>query len=98
MDAKPIIMTVSFQARPGKEAELRVALTEVLAPTRREEGCLFYDLHVADGDPSKFLFYESWASKAHHEAHDLTPHIQRLRSRIRELSDPAVKAWWEKIV
>ena len=98
MDAKPIIMTVSFQARPGKEAELREALTEVLTPTREEDGCLFYDLHVAADDPSKFLFHESWASNAHHDAHDQTAHIQRLRSRIKELSLPAAKTWWVKII
>jgi quinol monooxygenase YgiN len=97
MDAKPIIMTVGFQARPGKEVELRAALTEVLVPTRREDGCLFYDLHVAADDPSKFLFHESWTSEAHHAAHDQTPHIQRLRARIKELSLPPAKAWWEKI-
>ena len=97
MDTNPIIMTVGFQARPGKEAELRKALTEVLTPTRQEDGCLFYDLHVAADDPSKFLFHESWASNAHHEAHDRTPHIQRLRARIKELSLPAAKTWWEKI-
>jgi quinol monooxygenase YgiN len=97
MDAKPIIMTVSFQARPGKEAELREALTEVLAPTRQEDGCLFYDLHVAADDTSKLMFHESWASNAHHEAHDRTTHIQRLRSRIGELSFPPAKTWWEKI-
>ncbi len=98
MDATPIIMTVNFQARPGKEAELRAALTEVVGPTRQEDGCLFYDLHVSADDPSKFLFHESWASKTHHEAHDRTAHIQRLRARINELSLPAAKAWWEKIV
>ena len=96
-DTKPIIMTVSFQARPGKETELRQALTDVLTPTRQEAGCLFYNLHVAADDPSKFLFHESWASGAHHAAHDLTPHIQRLRSVIKELSLPAVKAWWEAL-
>jgi len=68
MSAKPIIMTVGFQALPGKEAELRQALTEVLAPTHREDGCLFYDLHVASDNPGKFLFHESWASDAHHDA------------------------------
>jgi quinol monooxygenase YgiN len=97
MSAKPIIMTVLFQARPGREAELRQALTDVLEPTRKEDGCLFYDLHVATDDPSKLLFHESWASQAHHAAHDRTPHIQALRARIGELSLPAVKNWWEKI-
>jgi quinol monooxygenase YgiN len=98
MNAKPIIMTVGFQARPGKELELREALTDVLAPTRNEEGCLFYDLHIAADDPSKFLFHESWASDTHHEAHDRTPHIQQLRARLKEISFPAVKNRWEKIV
>ncbi len=97
MDPKPIIMTVTFQARPGKEAELREALTQVLAPTRQEPGCLFYNLHVAADDPTKFLFHESWATQAHHAAHDTTPHIQHLRSIVKELTLPPVKAWWEAI-
>jgi quinol monooxygenase YgiN len=68
MDPKTIVMTVSFQARPGKEAELREALTGVLTPARQDDGCLFYDLRVAADDPSKFLLRESWAANAHHEA------------------------------
>jgi quinol monooxygenase YgiN len=97
MHIEPIIMTVVFQALPGKEEELRKALSDVVAPTRREEGCLFYDLHVAEGDSGRFLFHESWATQAHHAAHDQTPHIQALRARMRELSAPQVKTWWEKI-
>lgn len=97
MTDKPIIMTVLFQALPGKEAELRQALTDLLAPTRQEDGCLFYDLHVDSADPSKLLFHESWASDEHHKAHDRTPHIQALRARMSGLSLPPVKHWWEKI-
>ena len=97
MNENPIIMTVAFEARPGKEAELRKALTDVVGPTRKEDGCLYYNLHVAAGDPSKFLFHESWATDAHHQAHDQTEHIRGLRSRIAELSLPPVKNWWEKI-
>jgi quinol monooxygenase YgiN len=97
MSEKPIIMTVLFQARPGKEAELKQALTDVLAPTRQEDGCIFYDLHVAADDPAKLLFHESWTTDAHHDAHDRTPHIQALRARIGDLSHPAVKTWWQKI-
>src|SRR4051812_44729612 len=97
MNAGPIIMTVLFQALPGKEAELRQALTDLLEPTRKEEGCLFYDLHVNTNDPSKLLFHESWASQEHHSAHDRTPHIQNLRARMKELCQPPVKNWWEKI-
>jgi quinol monooxygenase YgiN len=97
MSAKVLTLTVTFQARPGKESELRAALTALLAPTRAEDGCINYDLHTVPDDPSKFLFYENWASNAHHEAHDKTPHIQNLRARINEISFPPVKTFWEKI-
>jgi quinol monooxygenase YgiN len=97
MNTKPVTLTVTFQARPGKEAELRKTLLGLLAPTRAEAGCINYDLHIAPDDPKKFLFYENWASKSHHEAHDKTPHVQNLRSRINEISLPPVKSFWEKI-
>ena len=97
MSEKPITLTVVFQARPGKEAALRKALTAMLAPTRREAGCLNYDLHIAADDPAKFLFYENWASKGHHAAHDQTAHVQNLRAHIHELSFPPVKNFWEKM-
>jgi quinol monooxygenase YgiN len=97
MNSKILTLVVAFQARPGKEAELRALLTGMLAPTRQEAGCLNYDLHTAPDDPSKFLFYENWASQEHHQAHDRTPHVQNLRARIQEFSLPPVKTFWEKM-
>ena len=97
MNSKVLTLTVTFQARPGKEAELRALLTGLLEPTRQEAGCLNYDLHIATDDPAKFLFYENWASKEHHQAHDKTPHIQNLRTHINDLSFPPVKNFWEKM-
>jgi quinol monooxygenase YgiN len=97
MNTKPVTLVVVFQARPGMEAELRRTLLGLLAPTRKEAGCINYDLHAAPDDPAKFLFYENWASKAHHEAHDKTVHIQNLRARINEISLQPVKTFWEKI-
>lgn len=76
---------------------MRATLTGLLAPTRTEDGCINYDLHIAPDDPAKFLIYENWASKAHHKAHDKTPHVQNLRARIKELSLPPVKGFWKKI-
>ena len=78
---KNITVVATFQARPGKETELKEALIDLVAPTRKEAGCINYDLHVAPDDPSKFLFYENWTSNAHLDAHGQTPHIQNLRTR-----------------
>jgi quinol monooxygenase YgiN len=98
MTTKPITLVVNFQARPGKEAELRETLLGLIPPTLKENGCINYDLHVAPDDPSKFLFYENWTSKAHLDAHGQTPHIQNLRAHMDELcAKPPQLVFWEKI-
>jgi quinol monooxygenase YgiN len=98
MNTKQVTLVVTFQARPGKEAELCKTLLGLLAPTRKEDGCINYDLHVAPDDPSKFLFYENWTSEAHLNKHGETPHIQNLLTRVDELcAEPLKLNFWEKI-
>ena len=98
MNAKIITVIAAFQARPGKEKELREALIGLLVPTRKEAGCINYDLHSSPEDPAKFLFHENWTSKAHLDAHLQTTHIQALLPRVNELcvAFPEIKIW-EKI-
>lgn len=95
---KTINVVATFQARPGKEAALREALLSLVAPTRKEPGCISYDAHQSSEDPAKFLFYETWQSKEALGAHMQTPHIQKLLPRVDELCTafPQITQW-EKI-
>ena len=95
---KTITVIATFQARPGKEAELKRALIGLVTPTRKEAGCLNYDLHVLTDDPAKFLFHENWTSQAHLDAHLQSEHIRALLPRVDELcvGRPEIKIW-EKI-
>jgi len=79
---KTIIVVATFQAKPGKEAELKKALIGLVAPTRQEAGCLNYDLHASPEDPAKFLFHENWTSKALLDAHLQSAHIKALLPRV----------------
>lgn len=67
-----------FRARPGREIALGGALRAMLSPTRDEAGCLNYDLHSADDDPTLFFFQETWRSADDHRAHLDTPHVRHL--------------------
>ena len=78
MSAKTITVVATFEAKPGKEAELRAALLGLVAPTRPEAGCLNYDLHVSPEHPGKFMFHENWTSKALLDAHLQSPHLKAL--------------------
>ena len=93
-----VTVVAAFEARPGKEAELRAVLTGLVAPTRLEAGCLNYDLHHAAGDPGKFVFLENWTSQALLDAHLQSAHIKALLPRVDELcAAPPVISLWDRI-
>jgi quinol monooxygenase YgiN len=95
---KTITVVATFEARPGKEVELRNALVGLVAPTRQEVGCLNYDLHVVPENPAKFLFHENWTTKTALDAHLQTPHIQALLPRVGELcTEPPAIVIWDRI-
>jgi quinol monooxygenase YgiN len=82
MTTKTVTVVATFQAKPGQEAELKKALIALVAPTRKEAGCLNYDLHISPEDPGKFLFHENWTTKAALDVHLKNDHIQTLLPRL----------------
>ncbi len=97
MSTKPVTLVATFQARPGKEVELRKLLEGLVIPTRKEAGCINYDLHIAEDDPGRFLFYENWTGHAAIDSHGETPHIKALLGHVDELCSEFKLTYWEKI-
>ena len=74
-----------LRARPERRDELLEILRGLVAPTRREEGCVDYHLHVSDADPNLFMFYENWRSREDLDRHLGMPHLAPIRERGPEL-------------
>ncbi len=74
-------------ARPGCEERLREELLRCVEPTRAEEGCIQYDLHVSTERPGHFLFFENWVSREALDRHLATPHLRRLSELLPELAE-----------
>jgi len=82
-------------ARAGMAARVKEELLHMVAETRKEAGCINYDLHQFADDPAKFLFYENWVSKAHLDGHAQSAHIQAFRARASEfLEGPTEITLW----
>ncbi|HEX5220904.1 MAG TPA: putative quinol monooxygenase [Verrucomicrobiae bacterium] len=95
---KTITVVATFEARSGKETELRNALIGLVAPTRTEPGCLNYDLHISTENPRRFLFHENWTTKMALEAHLQSAHVQALLPRVDELCSAAPEiVIWDRI-
>ena len=73
-----LTVVAELHAKPGKEDELRRELLAVVEPTRKDEGCVQYNLHVATDDAGHFVFYENWTSRETLDRHMATPHLARL--------------------
>lgn len=71
-----VTVIAKIRARPGREDEVRQELLKLVEPTRAEDGCLNYDLHVSDSDPCVFVFYENWTSREALDRHAKSPHLK----------------------
>ena len=67
-----------FTARPDSIDAMRTLLLGMLEPTRKEAGCVSYELLNNSADPTDFTFVEEWASQAAIDAHMKTPHLTGL--------------------
>ena len=74
-----------LRAKPERREELLEILRAMVAPTRREEGCVEYHLHVSDADPNLFMFYENWRSREDLDQHLSMPHLAPIKRRGHEL-------------
>jgi quinol monooxygenase YgiN len=78
--SEPLLSVVAVLiAKPGKEDEVRRHLIGFVEPTRKEEGCVQYDLHESNDKPGTFYFYENWTSDELLQKHSVSPHISAFR-------------------
>jgi len=74
-----------FRAKPDKIEELKQVLTDFVAPTVKEKGCVFYQLHQNLKDPQDLCFLEEWECEEDLDAHGQSAHIQAGRKLIPDL-------------
>jgi quinol monooxygenase YgiN len=79
-----VTVLVTLTARPGKESAGEAFLSDLLAPTHEEAGCLLYALHRAVDDPQRIAFVERWESRELLEQHMASDHIKDAIERVRE--------------
>jgi len=98
MNANSLTVVAQIKAKPGKETQVRQELLSLVAPSRKDAGCLNYDLHQAADNPALFFFHENWISKAHLDQHLQKPELQAVLARLGQMvAEPPQITLWEKI-
>jgi len=73
---KKLSLVAFLYATPGKEEELGALLKSLVERSRAEAGCINYDLHQSDEDPTVFVMYENWTDRAELDKHFQMPYMQ----------------------
>jgi len=71
-----LTIVANIHAEADKVELVKNELEKLIAPTRAEEGCLQYDLHQDNTNPTHFLFYENWTTRELWQQHMDAPHIK----------------------
>src|SRR6266478_6421287 len=83
---------------PKDAVTLIVILRARVSPSRREEGCITYNLHRSIDTPGALLLHEVWASREAHTEHSHTRHFLRWNARKDALLASRDGNFWTQIV
>lgn len=74
--------------KPGVDVEdYLVQARELVAETRKEEGCITYALHQDINDPSIVTMLEEWVDEEALNRHGQAEHVKRIVPGLRELRE-----------
>lgn len=70
-----LTIVANIKAKPDKLDFVKSELEKLAPPTRKESGCVQYDLHQDNDDPTRFLYFENWDSRDLWQQHMQSQHL-----------------------
>jgi quinol monooxygenase YgiN len=82
----PFTLIVRFKVKPGADQAFVAAIRKTAGPSRKEPGCVAYDVFRDAEKPSTFVLYERWTSPAALlDEHLPSAHVQELLGKLGDL-------------
>jgi quinol monooxygenase YgiN len=60
---KALTIIARIEAKKDKVELVKAELLKLIEPSRKEKGCLQYDLHQDNKNPEIFTFFEKWETQ-----------------------------------
>lgn len=71
-----LTIVARITAKSDKIELVKTELEKLIDITRAETGCLQYDLHQDNDNPSRFMFYENWENREMWQIHIENQHLK----------------------
>ena len=75
-----ITKSVTFIAKEGDEVKMKELLSAMVAPSKAEEGCLFYEIFQYENEPRRFMAVETWENEKALDGHKASAHYSVYKS------------------
>lgn len=75
MNKSTLKVVAIAETSSDKAMELKNVCLGLIEPTRKESGCISYELYEDTTNPGRFTFIEEWESQEHLNVHLKTPHL-----------------------
>lgn len=85
------IITAQFFIKSDRVEDFKTLTTDLISNTRKENGCIFYQLYQSVEDPTAFIFYEIFENQPAFDYHLKTEHYSKFASVINELTSKATE-------
>jgi len=82
-----ITITAKSTIKPGKKKEYLVLAKELVEASRKEKGCLSYNLYEDIENPGVFIVIEEWENKEDIQRHNISKHFTEIIPRLAELRE-----------
>jgi quinol monooxygenase YgiN len=76
-----LVLAVTWMAKMGRESEVAAIFEQLTAESRKEPGCVMYQVHKHKTDARRFFIYEKYKDDAALEAHRAAPHFLQLAKK-----------------
>jgi quinol monooxygenase YgiN len=87
MAASPVRVVVHMAVKPEHIDDfIRDFTQKLIPPTRREPGCIEYDLAQDSTDPARFILIEAWESEEALSVHLAQPELQAAIAALRPMA------------
>jgi (4S)-4-hydroxy-5-phosphonooxypentane-2,3-dione isomerase len=83
-----VVLAVTWVAKNGNEAAVAELFSKLTAESRKEPGCVTYQVHRHRTEPRRFFIYEQYKDDGALEAHRTAPHfLQYAKKELPKIAD-----------
>jgi quinol monooxygenase YgiN len=83
-----VVLAVTWMAKATHEAETAALFSKLTDASRKEPGCVMFQVHRHKTEPRRFFIYEQYKDDSALEAHRATPHfLQYVKKELPKVAD-----------